>query len=240
MQLSQNPNVYTLLLLSVLLTAAARDLPTDGAQKGHSLLPAPSPAPTSATAPVSACVDQCVNDALKQGGCTSLSQTICFCTNLLLVGSVSQCVQRACPSDEASVKTLYTETCANFSLPGLGSILPPVLASSSSQALTASTAPAPATSPASDTQPAPSASSATTHVTATPAATTSSAAPNSTPNPRVVSTDTAGTQVTVTVTSAGADASGSPLNPTVNGATRVGRSVLGAGLALLVAAAWSF
>ncbi|KAL1940453.1 hypothetical protein VTO73DRAFT_9025 [Trametes versicolor] len=231
MQLSRRLNGHSFLLLSATSAAAALDLQTDGVPKGLSFLSAPAPAPTSATTPVSACVTQCVNDALKQGGCTSLADTLCFCANLAVTASLSQCIQRACPADEHSVFTLYTDTCATLPLPGLGSILPPDLASSSSGSLAAS-APATASHTASDTQPAPSASQAT----PTPAATTSSAAPTSSANPGVVSSDPAGTQVTVTATSASASASA--LNPTVNGAVRTGGSVLGLSLALLVAA-WS-
>ncbi|EIW53859.1 uncharacterized protein TRAVEDRAFT_23137 [Trametes versicolor FP-101664 SS1] len=238
MQLSQKLNLCSLFLLSMLYVAASRDLPNDSPQNGRSLLPAPGPAPTSATAPTSACVTKCIDDALKQGGCKSLSDTLCFCTQLVLAASVDKCVQRACPTEVNSVFALYENTCAGFG--SLPSILPPVLASSSS----ASQAPAgtaPAASSSLVAQPAPSASaaattSATVQASTTPAATPS---PTSTSNPRVVSSDTAGTEVTVTVTSADANASGSgsALNPTVNGAARAGCSVLGAGVVLL-AAAW--
>ncbi|KAL1940406.1 hypothetical protein VTO73DRAFT_8978 [Trametes versicolor] len=236
MQLSQKLNLCSLFLFSVLSAAAARDLPIDSPQNGRSLLPAPGPAPTSATTPAgSACVTKCIDDALKQGGCKSLSDTLCFCTQLVLAASVDKCVQRACPTEVNSVFTLYENTCAGFG--SLPSILPPVLASSSSSASQAPAGTAPAGSSSSIVQPTPSASaaattSATVQASATPAATPS---PTSTANPRVVSSDTAGTEVTVTVTSADADASGSALNPTVNGAARAGRSALGAGVMLLLA-----
>ncbi|KAI0827542.1 hypothetical protein BC628DRAFT_1367224 [Trametes gibbosa] len=175
--------------------------------------------------PISPCVDECVKDALEKARCTSLSDILCVCSGFVPFGtSLEACVKRSCtPEDEAAANVLSLETCSMGSVPPPGSVLSlSTVAISSTTSHVASPIQVPPSSltPPSQNTGAPIAPS-TSQPDGEPAAATSVQTSPIATHSGGESTDSAGAQVTVVVTTTSSIDDGDALNPSANDALSV-------------------